>query len=166
MQFEALASANRRLVLDQELLPPDEAFLLEKGITTLEGDSSLKTSQGVGLEKVEHRTCLGQRMHPVFTDTADDWMFPDETPGASSSATPPAIPLDESPPGESIILKEPDAVDLDPVDSQPSKVERRVRGKSTDPVTAAALKKIHDKLRCKKELHKLHLKHYHMKLDA
>ena len=105
-------------------------------------------------------------MHPVFTDTADDWMFPDETPGASSSATPPAIPLDETPPTESIILKEPDAADLDPVDSQPPKVERRVRGKSTDPVTAAASRKIHDKLRCKKELHKLHLKHYHMKLDA
>ena len=41
-----------------------------------------------------------------------------------------------------------------------------MRKKSADPVTAAALKKIHDKLRDKKELYKLHLKHYHMKLDA
>ena len=91
-------------------------------------------------------------------------MYPDESPGtgistSSSSTVPPAIPLDETPPGDSIILKEPDSVDTDPVDSQPPKVARRVRAESTDPVTAAALKKIHDKLRCKKELHKLHLKH-------
>ena len=87
----------------------------------------------------------------MFTDTADDWMYLDEAPGAgtstsSSSSPPPAIPLDETPPGESIILKEPDTVDVDPVDSQPPKVARRVRGKTPDPVTAVALKKIHDKL--------------------
>ena len=41
-----------------------------------------------------------------------------------------------------------------------------MRGKSVDPVTAAALRKIHDKLRDKKELYKLHLKHYHVKLDV
>ena len=109
---------------------------------------------------MDDRTCLGQRMHPVFTDTADDWMYLEDSPGqgtstSSTSSVPPAIPLDETPPGDSIILKEPDTVDIDPVDSQPPKVARRVRGKSTDPVTAAALKKIHDKLRCKKELHKL-----------
>ena len=61
---------------------------------------------------------------------------------------------------------EPDDADIDPINAQPPKVERRMRKKSVDPVTAAALKKIHDKLRDKKELFKLHLKHYHMKLDA
>ena len=46
-----------------------------------------------------------------------------------------------------------------------SKVPRRIRRKSASPVTDAALERIHEKLRNENELYKLHLKHYHMKLD-
>ena len=55
-----------------------------------------------------------------------------------------------------VILMELDDADIDPVNAQPPKVERRMQKKSVDPVTAAALKKIHDILRDKKELYKLH----------
>ena len=43
---------------------------------------------------------------------------------------------------------------------------RRVRGKQKDPLTVKALAKIHEKLRDKSQLLKLHLKHYHMKIEA
>ena len=94
-------------------------------------------------------------------------MYLDESPSGGSSSSSasrpqPEIPLDEAPPDVQVILKEPDYTDIDPISAQPPKVARRMQKKSVDPVTAAALKKIHDKLRDKKELYKLHLKPYHM----
>ena len=44
-------------------------------------------------------------------------------------------------------------------------ISRRLRTKQQDPATEPALKRIHEKLRNENELYKLHLKHYHMKLD-
>ena len=46
---------------------------------------------------------LGARLHPVFNNTADDWMYLDESlSGGSSSSSAsrpqPEIPLDETPP--------------------------------------------------------------------
>ena len=110
-------------------------------------------------------------MHPVFNSTANDWMYLDESPSggstsSSASRPQPEIPLDETPPDVPVILMNPDDAEIDAIDAQPPKVERRMRKKSVDPVTAAALEKVQDKLRDKKELYKLHLKHYHIKLDA
>ena len=44
-------------------------------------------------------------------------------------------------------------------------IRRLLRTKQQDPATEPALKRIHEKLRNENELYKLHLKHYHMKLD-
>ena len=89
-------------------------------------------------------------------------------PGISSSSSrpQPEIPLDETPPDVQVIVMEPDDAEIDAINAQPPKVERRMWKKSVDPVTAAAFKKIHDELRDEKELYQLHLKYYHMKLDA
>ena len=51
-------------------------------------------------------------------------------------------------------------------DEDVPKVARRITGKSEDPVQAAALRKIHDKLRNEAELFKLHQKHYHMSVNS
>ena len=88
---------------------------------------------------------LGSWLHPVFNSTAGDWMYLDESPRggnstSSASRRQPEIPLDETPPDVQVILKEPDDADVDPVGAQSPKVERRIRKKSVDPVTAAAFK--------------------------
>ena len=63
---------------------------------------------------------------------------------SSASRPQPEIPLDETPPDVPVILMNADDAEIDAIDSQAPKVDRRMRKKSVDPVTAAALKKIHD----------------------
>ena len=98
---------------------------------------------------------------------AEDYAFAETQHGGSSSSSAPA-PAVARPPvlgtptgGGAPAVSQPSA----PADAAELPVRRRLRKKTEDPVTAAALEKIHKKLRDKAELYKLHLKHYHMPIE-
>ena len=55
---------------------------------------------------------------------------------------------------------------LEDQEKNPPRVARRISQKSEDPVQAATLRRIHEKLRNEAELFKLHQKHYHMTVNA
>ena len=58
-----------------------ESLVLMKSTSDLEGDSSPKVNLDLESEKVENH---GTRLHPVFNNTADDWMYLDESPSGGS----------------------------------------------------------------------------------
>ena len=66
-----------------------ESLVSMKGTSKLEGDSSPKVNLS---EKVEN---LGVRLHPVFSSTADDWMYLDESPSGGSSSSSASRPQPE-----------------------------------------------------------------------
>ena len=101
-----------------------ESLMSMKSTSKHEGESSPKVNSDSESERVENR---GVRLHPVFNNTADDWMYLDESPSGGSSSSSasrpqPEIPLDETPPDVQVILKEPDDADIDPINAQPHKV--------------------------------------------
>jgi hypothetical protein len=107
--------------------------------------------------------------HPVFNSTADNWMYPDELPegyggSSSSSASPPKDEISDDVPQRPVVTQGPPEAPISE-DKSILPVRRRLRTKQQDPATEIALKRIHDKLNNENELYKLHLKHYHMKLD-
>ncbi|MHC4951460.1 MAG: hypothetical protein ACYTEU_10825 [Planctomycetota bacterium] len=108
--------------------------------------------------------------HPVFNSTADDWMYPElDLPNgyggsSSSSASPPQDDNSDGVPQRPVVTQGPPEVPISE-DKSILPVRRRLRTKQQDPATEIALKRIHDKLGNENELYKLHLKHYHMKLD-
>jgi len=119
-----------------------ESLVSLKSTSKLEGEFSPKVKFYFDSEKVENS---GVRLHPVFNSTTDDWMYLDESPrgGSSSSSASrpqPEILPDETPPDVPVILMNPDDAEIDAIDAQLPKVERRMRKKSVDPVTATALK--------------------------
>ena len=143
-----------------------------------EGNIADKVSE----ETTFHVSPVADKLHPVFAGTSDEWMYPElqDLPngygGSSGSRTsgvesPDYEPTDNEAEADAAPLPQrPQVVSGPPAvlasDESPIvPIRRRLRGKQQDPATEATLKRIHDKLRSEKELYKLHLKHYHMKLD-
>ena len=166
------------LIRSAEEVMPSSAMLADALVHMKNGQGQVDVSASKGpvpFEKDE-LDCAGEDLHPALVGTDEMWEddpygFPQGTSTSSSSAAPPAPPLQDTSselgpnPGGKRPLVSGEPVDLPKDESGVPKITQRLRRKTEDPVHVEALKKMHDKLRNENELYKLHLKHYHLKLD-
>ena len=143
-----------------------------------EGNTADKVSE----ETTFHVSPVANKLHPILADTSEEWMYPElqdlpngyggsSGPRNSGVNSPDYEPTDNEADADAVPLPQrPQVVSGPPAvpasDESPIvPIRRRLRHQQQDPATEAALQRIHNKLRNEKELCKLHLKHYHIKLE-